>query len=324
MKPRPSTKAGNTRRARETPASEQPTGLDTPVVRSRFAFRLPELEAVPPLAEQDGPPGQLFYNFLAILSDIAHEVAEMAEPGLLAFDVEVAFLNAMPGEIPLDEAGPLGGLLRGKLPAVIREAKPEPQTIIDESLSRKRVKIAAIFFNGSNVYYKINDISNSILYKEDINNGQRGHGGPALVTDDGYIQLTRQLEERNHSFRQQLATDLAPALNAHIHAMPQETLDQKKELARWVNEEVQRFGLAVQCPNTGLPAKLRGVTGSNHWPDTGRYCCEVYREGKQKKTAYWDTAPELTLIDATPHKDTEVAWQQAVGPMTSRSGRSRK
>lgn len=144
-----------------------------------------------------------------------------------------------------------------------------------------------------------------------------------LKDDLSYEETVAKLAKLTHEFRQRVAEELAPALNARIRLpdMPHETLEQKKELARWVNEQIEPLGLAVQCPNTGLPAKLRGVTGSNRWPDVGRFCCEIYKDRKQKKTAYWDSLPELTLTDVTPQREPEVNWQQAVGPKTSRRGR---
>lgn len=143
----------------------------------------------------------------------------------------------------------------------------------------------------------------------------------AAALPESYEQRAAALAAESHTFRQELAAQLAPALNAHIQAMPHETLDQKKELARWVNEELERFGLAVQCPKTGLPAKLRGTAGN--WPGVGTFCYQIYRNGKPEKSAYSDTLPELTLMDAIPPKESQVTWQQAVGPKESRASRRR-
>lgn len=139
-----------------------------------------------------------------------------------------------------------------------------------------------------------------------------------------YQELARSARERTHAFRQQLAAELAPALNAHIRTMPHEALEQKKELARWVNDQLRPLGLAVRCPNTGLPARLLGIAGS-YRPEVpgGTFCFETYTDGKQRKTAYSDALPELTLTDATPPPEPEKVWQQAVGTKASRAGRRR-
>ena len=99
--------------------------------------------------------------------------------------------------------------------------------------------------------------------------------------------------------------------------MEQGTLEEKKELARWVNDQLEPLGLAVQCPNTGLPAKLRGVTG--HWPGRGRFAFDIYEDGKLKRPAISDTLPELRLTDANPPLKPEGKLQQRVGTRSSRS-----
>ena len=136
-----------------------------------------------------------------------------------------------------------------------------------------------------------------------------------------YEEKADKLAGLNHEVRQRFAAELAPALNTRIQTMPHDTYEEKKELARWVNDQLEPLGLAVQCPNTGLPAKLRGHAGN--WPGVGRFAFEVYSDGKRKTPSVSDKLPELTLIDATPPNEAEVDWQQAVGPRASRSERRR-
>jgi hypothetical protein len=141
--------------------------------------------------------------------------------------------------------------------------------------------------------------------------------------DSGYDAVADRLGEETRTFRQRVATELAPALNARIRMpdMPHDTLEEKKELARWVNDQLEPLGLAVQCPNTGLPAKLRGFAGN--WPEVGRFAFEVYKDGKRERSAYSDTLPELTLTDANPSLEPEEKWRQTVESKASRSGRRR-
>lgn len=153
----------------------------------------------------------------------------------------------------------------------------------------------------------------------------------AAALPAGYEQRAADLAKLNHEYRQELAAQLTPALNAKIRAMPHGTHEEKKELARWVNEEVERFGLAVKCPNTGLPAKLVGDKGD--YTGTGRIqFLTLNAEGKRKPTASPKELPELELIDANPPQEREHAaaseqpeasWQEKVGPKASRSGHKR-
>lgn len=83
--------------------------------------------------------------------------------------------------------------------------------------------------------------------------------------------------------------------------MEQGDLDAKKAICDVVNDSLEPLGLAVQCPNTGLPAKLKATSGS--WIGIGRFYFEVYIDGKQKKSTYSDTLPNLVLMDAYPPKE---------------------
>jgi hypothetical protein len=140
---------------------------------------------------------------------------------------------------------------------------------------------------------------------------QTGQGSSMPIVDqDTYATVAARLREESHASRMRLAAELAPALNAKMQAMPHDTLDQKKELGQWVNDELEPLGLAVRCPKTGLPAKLRGLPGN--WPGVGRFGIEVYSDGKRRMTTVSDKLPELTLTDATPQEEPEVIWQQAV------------
>ena len=143
-----------------------------------------------------------------------------------------------------------------------------------------------------------------------------------VPADANYPEQAQELAKLNHEFRQQVAARLGPILNAYIREkMPHEEMGGKKKVAEFVNSEAERFGLAVKCPKTGLPAKLKTHPGS--WPKIGRFFFEVYIDGKRKMPAYSDTLPELELIDATPSREAELGWQEKVGPRSDRSGRKR-
>ena len=171
MKQRPSAKAAETPRSMQTPASIRPGGPPA-TVHSQFVIRLPlgpEQEQIPPSGEQDSPAWQLFYNFLEILSGISHEVPEMAESGLLTFEIEAGYRNAPPGVIPDDEVGPLGGLLKQNLLGVIREESTDVRPIIEESPSKQGLlKIAAKFCGDPGVISSVVEALQEIDVDRDL------------------------------------------------------------------------------------------------------------------------------------------------------------
>ena len=144
----------------------------------------------------------------------------------------------------------------------------------------------------------------------------------ALPKDAAFLDLAPKLSEVTHQFAEKSAALLEPALNLHISDRTRfdaSDLEGKKKVSDFVNSELEALGLAAQCPNTGLPAKLKATSGS--LIGVGRFYFEIYVDGKQKKSAYSDTLPNLKLMDATPAIESETPWQDHVGPKTGRLGR---
>ncbi len=135
----------------------------------------------------------------------------------------------------------------------------------------------------------------------------------ATVPDSGgYVEQAQSLQELHHDFRREMAARLQPLLNVHIQAMPHDTYEEKKALARLVNDELRRFDLAIKCPKTGLPALLVGDPG-NH-PEIGRFCIEIKAEdGKRKRTVNTPQLPQLELMEAAPRREALSEWHDRVG-----------
>lgn len=143
----------------------------------------------------------------------------------------------------------------------------------------------------------------------------------AAVAAADYDKRAKEVRELTHDLREEIATRLQPVLNARIQEMERETLDQKKILCEFVNNELEPLGLAVRCPNTdGLPGKLKATTGN--WPGIGYFYFEVYIDGQRKQPAFSDTLPVLELMDAYPPKERGTHFQDKVGPRSSRRGRN--
>lgn len=137
--------------------------------------------------------------------------------------------------------------------------------------------------------------------------------------DARYADVVGSVTERSRAFREQIAAELAPALNAEIGTMPHETLEQKKALADWVNGQLEPLGLAVKCPKTGQPAKLKGDVGD--WPGVGRFQFQIHEGSKRVRTLTANELPELQIIDAMPARETQVDWQSKVQDSSRRPGR---
>ncbi|HKQ48575.1 MAG TPA: hypothetical protein VJZ71_10940 [Phycisphaerae bacterium] len=88
---------------------------------------------------------------------------------------------------------------------------------------------------------------------------------------------------------------LEPALAAEASRQPQRTYDEKKTLAKWVNAELRRIGLAIRCPRTGRPSLLLANAGGQ--PGIGRFHLEhTDAEGRRHRSVTSVALPELKLM----------------------------
>ena len=127
-----------------------------------------------------------------------------------------------------------------------------------------------------------------------------------------YPRRSETLAAMTMAYREELASQLAPALNAHIRTMPQETYEEKKALAKWVNDELRRFDLAINCPKTGQGSILLAIPG-NH-PEVGRFAIEHKTpEGKRVRSVTTPQLPPLDLMVADPRREALLEWRDRVG-----------
>ncbi len=115
-----------------------------------------------------------------------------------------------------------------------------------------------------------------------------------------YDDLTQALAAASHTFRKSLANRLEKALNDELQKKQHGTLEEKKELARWVNDQLEPFG----------PGKLRGVRGSE--PGVGCFQIEVKIDGKQEVPTVSDSLPTLQLMDADPPEEVRSHFRELV------------
>jgi hypothetical protein len=94
-----------------------------------------------------------------------------------------------------------------------------------------------------------------------------------------------------------MARRLEEALNQHVGGMPAATYDDKRAIARWVNAELRRFGLALVCPKSRRPAVLLADPGGI--PGAGRFQFQSETPEGRKVRAYSSaTLPRLELTAA--------------------------
>jgi hypothetical protein len=101
--------------------------------------------------------------------------------------------------------------------------------------------------------------------------------------------------------------------------MPHDTYEEKKAQARWVNEELRRFDLAIKGP-TGQPSIL--LVGTGKHPEIGVFILEHRTsEGKRQRPVQTPSLPHLELMEANPRREAFIEWRQKVS--REREGASR-
>lgn len=113
--------------------------------------------------------------------------------------------------------------------------------------------------------------------------------------EGSYAEQRAVLTKATDFTREAIAQVLAPSLNKQAGELAQDTYEDKKHLAKWINAELRRFGLAVKCPKTGFPCLLVATTGNR--PSIGRFVLDYTdADGKRHHPISWATLPHLQLM----------------------------
>jgi hypothetical protein len=97
-------------------------------------------------------------------------------------------------------------------------------------------------------------------------------------------------------YRHELARLLAPIFHAAILKTPHDRIEEKKALARWTNDQLRRFGLAIKCPTSGQGAFL--MTSPGYDPSVGRLMLFwVTNDGTQHRATFHPASTQFRLMD---------------------------
>jgi hypothetical protein len=114
---------------------------------------------------------------------------------------------------------------------------------------------------------------------------------------DKYQPLAGKFADVDRSFRMSLSRRLEDALNQQVATMPAATYDDKRTLARWVNAELRRFGLALVCPKSRRPSVLLADPGGTAGVGRFQFQSEA-PDGRKVRAHSSATLPRLELTAA--------------------------
>ena len=140
---------------------------------------------------------------------------------------------------------------------------------------------------------------------------------------EDYPVYFKAASELRHHFHTELAAGLQTRLNRHLQGMAQETYDEKRALATWVNEQLRSLGLAIKCPKTGRPGSLLADFKDSEG-DVSRFRLEVRDEhGGKTRIVVGRHLAELELMEDAPRQEPLAGWaRKARAEAKGRPGRA--
>lgn len=116
-----------------------------------------------------------------------------------------------------------------------------------------------------------------------------------------YLRSAAILQGVHEHIRVKIAAALEPLLNLEAARHPQSTYDEKKELCKWINAELRRFGLALAVPDRSEPCFLLANPGGR--PGFGRFMLYYFDgNGRRRDALTAVSLPHLSLrLDDLAH-----------------------
>jgi len=132
-----------------------------------------------------------------------------------------------------------------------------------------------------------------------------------------YAALYQSLVDATHRFKAEIARQLEPALNAVVRSMPCSTLQDKQDIAVWVNQQARDLGLAVKSEKTQSPGVLFADL-KDRQSNAARFRIDARGDDGRKVRSFLSyDLPYLELIEDAPRRETFV--EQARRRRESRS-----
>lgn len=129
----------------------------------------------------------------------------------------------------------------------------------------------------------------------------------ALAENGDYQALADDLRRVRHKFHAFIARVVEQPINNHLQSLDQHSIVEKREVAKWLNNELRSLGLAIRSPGTGEPGHLRATSSSGEF---GRF--QVALTGEKRRSA--KSSDTLFHLELMPFPDRfrhsgQQSWQ---------------
>lgn len=136
-----------------------------------------------------------------------------------------------------------------------------------------------------------------------------------------FMETHEQLLHLRVLVHEHIADLVSESLNRELEVAPQETIEEKRVLARWVNAAMRDLSLAICAPG-GLPAIVHASPGDP--PNEGRFQLELL--GGTHGRRRFASSSKLQNIQPMPYLERgnrfDALWRRGVSGHDESSGRS--
>lgn len=115
------------------------------------------------------------------------------------------------------------------------------------------------------------------------------------VPNESYADAAARLKAARESVENVIISQIQALFVDTVRTTPHSSPEERKSLARWINAECSALGLAVRCPNTGLPCTI--VTAPTENPEVVRFRFRPFGD-LGRRTFSSVELPEIVLM---PH-----------------------
>ncbi|WP_145027834.1 hypothetical protein [Caulifigura coniformis] len=116
-----------------------------------------------------------------------------------------------------------------------------------------------------------------------------------IRADQDFTSVVEQLRRAREVFYEAVASRFEEPLQKHLRSLAQDSYEEKKTLARWINGELRNLGLAVKCPKTGLDSML--CVSRDRATSTGAFRLRPFVDNTRRTVS----SVELFPMHLTPH-----------------------
>lgn len=117
-----------------------------------------------------------------------------------------------------------------------------------------------------------------------------------------YRSRYKQVGALRHAILREFASAIQAPLNDYLQSLPQETVEEKRDIAKRVNSDLRKLNLSVRCPVTRLPATL--VAEPGHLNRTSKFRFQSFdASGHRWQKGVSHKVPLLELIEAPPREE---------------------